>query len=53
MYFKAVWGFNGTDEEKKAQKEQLNDVLSELGAKVSMIDIDIKGEKAFIITVEK
>lgn len=53
MYFKSIWGFNGTDEQKETQKEQLKRILKELGATVTMKDIEIHGEKAFKITVEK
>lgn len=53
MYFKSVWGFSGTDEQKKLQKEQLNNILKELGATVTMEDIELQGEKVFVITVKK
>ena len=52
MYFKTVWGFSGTDEQKKLQKKQLRDVLTKLGADVTMDDVDLDGEKAFVITIE-
>jgi alcohol dehydrogenase YqhD (iron-dependent ADH family) len=52
MYFKTVWGFSGTDEQKEMQKKQLRDVLTKLGADVTMDDVDLDGEKAFVITVE-
>ena len=48
MYFKTVWGFSGTDEQKELQKKQLRDVLTKLGADVTIDD----GEKAFAITIE-
>lgn len=52
MYFKTVWGFSGTDEQKELQKKQLRDVLTKLGADVTIDDVDLDGEKAFAITVE-
>lgn len=52
MYFKTVWGFSGTDEQKEMQKKQLRDVLTKLGADVTMDDVDLDGEKAFAITIE-
>ena len=52
MYFKTVWGFSGTDEQKELQKKQLRDVLTYFGADVTMDDVDIEGEKAFAITIE-
>lgn len=53
MYFKSVWGFSGTDEQKELQKEQLKNILEELGAAVTMEDTELKGEKVFVITVKK
>lgn len=52
MYFKTVWGFSGTDEQKEMQKKQLRDVLTKLGADAKMNDVDLDGEKAFAITIE-
>lgn len=52
MYFKTVWGFSDTDEQKELQKKQLRDVLTKLGADVTMDDVDLDGEKAFVITIE-
>lgn len=52
MYFKIVWGFSGTDEQKELQKKQLRDVLTKLGADVTMDNVDHDGEKAFVITIE-
>lgn len=52
MYFKTVWGFSGTDEQKELQKKQLRDVLTYLGAGVIMDDVDLDGEEAFVITIE-
>lgn len=52
MYFKTVWGFSGTYEQKDLQKEQLRDVLTKLGADVTIDDVDLDGEKAFAITIE-
>ena len=52
MYFKTVWGFSGTDEQKERQKKQLRDVLTKLVADVTMDDVDLAGEKAFTITIE-
>ena len=52
MYFQIVWGFSGTDEQKELQKKQLRDVLTKLGADVTMDDVDLDGEKAFAITIE-
>ena len=48
MYFKTVWGFSGTDEQKELQKKQLRDVLTYLGAD----DVNLEGEKAFVIIIE-
>lgn len=31
MYFKTVWGFSGTDEQKELQKKQLRDRADEVG----------------------
>lgn len=53
MYFKSIWGFIGTDEQKELQKEQLKNILEELGAAVTMEDIELQGEKAFVIIVKK
>ncbi len=53
MYFKTVWGFSGTDEQKEMQKKQLRDVLTYLGANVTIDDVDINGEKAFVITIKQ
>lgn len=53
MYFKSVWGFGGTDEQKELQKEQLKNILEELGAVVTMEDTELKGEKVFVINVKK
>lgn len=47
MYFKTVWGFSGTEEQK-----ELRDVLTYLGADVTMDDVDLEGEKAFVITIK-
>ena len=52
MYFKTVWGFSGTDEQKELQKKQLRNVLTRVGADVKMDDVDLDGEKAFAITIE-
>lgn len=52
MYVKTVWGFSGTDEQKELQKKQLCDVLTKLGADVTIDDADLDGEKAFAITIE-
>lgn len=52
MYFKTAWGFSGTDEQKELQKKQLRDVLTKLGADVTIDDVDLDGEKAFAITIE-
>lgn len=52
MYFKTVWGFSGTDEQKDLQKKQLRDVLTKLGADVTIDDVDLDGENSFVITVE-
>ena len=52
MYIKTVWGFSGTDEQKELQKKQLRDVLTKLGADVTMDDVDLEGENAFVITIE-
>lgn len=52
MYFKTVWGFSGTDEQKELQKKQLRDVLTKLGAEVKIADVDLDGEKAFAITIK-
>lgn len=52
MYFKTVWGFSGTDEQKEMQKKQLRDVLTRLGANVKIDDVVLDGEKAFVITIE-
>ena len=52
MYFKTVWGFSGTEEQKELQKKQLRDVLTYLGADVTMDDGDLEGEKAFVITIK-
>ena len=53
MYFKTVWGFSGTDEQKELQKKQLRDVLTYLGADMKIDDVDLNGEKAFVITIEQ
>ena len=52
MYFKTVWGFSGTDEQKELQKKQLRDVLTCLGANVKIDDVVLDGEKAFVITIK-
>ena len=52
MYFKTVWGFSGTDEQKELQKKQLRDVLTKLVADVTMDDVEKKKKKAFTITIE-
>ena len=52
MYFKTVWGFSGTDEQKELQKKQLRDVLTYLGADVTMDDVNLEGGKAFVITIK-
>lgn len=52
MYIKTVWGFSGADEQKEMQKKQLRDVLTYLGANVTMDDVNLDGEKAFVITIE-
>ena len=52
MYVKTVWGFSGTDEQKELQKKQLRDVLTYLGADVTMDDVNLEGEKAFVITIK-
>lgn len=53
MYFKSIWGFSGTDEQKELQKEQLKNILEELGAAVTMENTELKGEKVLVITVKK
>ena len=52
MYFKTVLRFSGTDEQKELQKKQLRDVLTYLGVDVTMDDVDLYGEKAFVITIK-
>lgn len=52
MYFKTVWGFSGTDEQKQLQKKQLRDVLTYLGADVKIDDVVLDGEKVFVITIK-
>lgn len=53
MYFKTVWGFSGTDEQKELQKKQLRDVLVCLGADVKIDDVVLESEKAFVITINR
>ena len=52
MYFKTVWGFSGTDEQKDLQKNQLRDMLTCLGDDVKIDDVVLDGEKAFVITIK-
>ncbi len=53
MYFKDCYGFTGTPEQIREQKDNLKDMLIKLGCKVVIEDKPELSDGAFILTVER